>query len=78
MLLPKALIGSISIVAGLVLVRVAVHGDVYSRPGILSEQMWHGMPRGVKATVIIGCLLFLYGCVMLVFTLVNGLRRRRA
>lgn len=69
--LPRALIGALSIIAGLVLVRVAVHSDVGSRPGIISDEMWRGMPGGVKATVILGCLLVLYGCGTLVFSFVR-------
>jgi hypothetical protein len=57
----KAVIGLVSILAGVVLARVAIHFS-YPAPGMTPEQIWYAMSPGFKTAVLAGWLLLVYGC----------------
>jgi hypothetical protein len=76
MSLSKSVIGLVSILAGLILTRIAVH-FAYPAPDMSPEQIWHAMPSGLKMTVLAGWLLFVYGCWALIKAVLNRLSARK-
>jgi hypothetical protein len=74
---PKSAIGWGSIVAGLVLLKLVAHYDVYTMPLMTVREMWSSLPAGLKLTLTSGYLLILCGGAMLVISLVNRWRRAR-
>ena len=76
MSLPKSVIGLASALAGLILVRAAVH-YAYPTPGMRPEQIWHAMTPVLKATVIAAWILFVCGCTLLTKALVSRLGRKK-
>ena len=76
MSLPKSVIGLASALAGLILVRVAVH-YAHPTPGMNPEQIWHAMTPVLKATVIAAFVLFVYGCAVLTKALASRSGRKK-
>lgn len=74
---PKSAVGAVSIVAGMVLLKLVAHYDVYTMPLMTVREMWSSLPASLKLTLTSGYLLILCGCAMLVISLVNRWRRAR-
>jgi hypothetical protein len=76
MSLPKYVIGLTSILAGLILARVAVH-YAYPTRDMSPDQIWHGMPLALKTIVLWGSVLIGYGCWTLSRAFLNRFGRKK-